>query len=62
MRVNARLNSSRNILTLRNSLILFYLLELEQNVRKQASPVIQNNQSGEKAKEDSSLYEHYNFT
>lgn len=52
MRVRRLLNSSRSILTDRKHLILFYLLESEQNVRNYASYNIQNIQLGEKTKED----------
>jgi len=56
MRVHRWLNNSRSILSDRNHLILFYLLESEQNVRNYASRNIQNIQPGEKTKEDSLLY------
>ena len=36
----------------RYNLILFYLFEFEQNVRKPAQQAIQNNQSGDKTKRD----------
>lgn len=52
MRVRRWLNNSRSILTDRKHLILFYLLESEQNVRNYASCNIQNIQLGEKTKED----------
>ena len=56
MRVHRWLNNSRSILTDRKHLILFYLLESEQNVRNYASRNIQNIQPGEKTKGDSLLY------
>jgi hypothetical protein len=56
MRVHRWLNNSRSILFDRNHLILFYLLESEQNVRNYASRNIQNIQPGEKTKGDSLLY------
>lgn len=56
MRVHRWLNNSRSILSDRNHLILFYLLESEQNVRNYESRNIQNIQPGEKTKEDSLLY------
>lgn len=56
MRAHMRLNNSRSILSQRNSLIPFYLLEFEQNVRNYAGHSIQNIQLGEKTKGDSSLY------
>jgi hypothetical protein len=40
----------------RNRLTLFYLFELEQNVRDSAMRGIQNIQPGDKAKRDFSLY------
>ena len=57
MRVDSRLNDSGSTLTQRYSLILFYLLESEQNVRNYAGRIIQNIQPGEKTKGDSSLYD-----
>ena len=56
MRVDTNINDSRSTLSHRYSLILFYLLESEQNVRNYASRIIQNIQPGEKTKGDSSLY------
>jgi transposase len=56
MRVRRWLNSSSSILSDRYHLILFYLLESEQNVRNYASRNIQNIQPGEKTKGDSLLY------
>jgi transposase len=44
------------MLSLRNYLTLFYLLELEQNVRTTAERYIQNIQPGDKAKRDFSLF------
>jgi len=55
MRAQIRLNSSRNIYERRKSLILYYLLEFQQNVRNMAKLYIQNHQQGEKTKGDSSL-------
>ena len=56
MRVDLQTNDSRSTLAQRYGLILFYLLESEQNVRNYASRIIQNIQPGEKTKGDSSLY------
>ena len=56
MRAEWRLNNSRSMFSLRYSLILFYLLEFEQNVRNSAIHYIQNIQPGDKTKGDSSLY------
>jgi transposase len=56
MRVRRWLNSSSSILSDRYHLILFYLLESEQNVRNYACRNIQNIQPGEKTKGDSLLY------
>ncbi len=56
MRADSRLNDSRSTLSQRYSLILFYLLESEQNVGNYAGRIIQNIQPGEKTKGDSSLY------
>jgi hypothetical protein len=55
MRAQIRLNSSRNISERRKSLILFYLLEFEQNVRNTVNLYIQYHYEGEKTKGDSSL-------
>ena len=55
MRVRRWLNNSRSILSDRYHLILFYLLESEQNVRNYASCNIQYIQPGEKTKGDSLL-------
>lgn len=56
MRVVLELNDSRNTLSRRYRLTLFYLLESEQNVRNYAGRIIQNIQPGEKTKGDLSLY------
>ena len=56
IRVYRLLNNSRSILPDRYDLILFYLLEFEQNVRNIAVHYIQNIQLGEKTKGDLSLY------
>jgi len=56
MRVDSQTNDSRSTLSQRYGLILFYLLESEQNVRNYACRIIQNIQPGEKTKGDSSLY------
>ncbi|KQX15833.1 hypothetical protein ASC72_02880 [Flavobacterium sp. Root420] len=56
MRVHSRLNSSQKHILAKKLPHSFYLLESEQNVRNQAGLDIQNIQSGEKTKEDSSLY------
>ena len=55
MRAQFRLNSSCNIYERRKSLILYYLLEFEQNVRNMAKLYIQNHRQGEKTKGGSSL-------
>ena len=56
MRAGSLQNSLRDIFADRNSLIFFYLLESEQNVRNRTRFDIQNIHPGEKTKEDSSLY------
>jgi hypothetical protein len=52
MTVRRLLNNSRSILTDRKHLILFDLLESEQNVRNYTSYNIQNIELGEKTNED----------